>query len=73
VARTDDQPELLARVIDYAESVNKPLFAIEVNDTAREAGVALGMTSIGPATESFLDLASWVDGGWSTSKGALGS
>jgi lysylphosphatidylglycerol synthetase-like protein (DUF2156 family) len=63
VARTDDQPELLARVIDYAESVNKPLFAIEVNDTAREAGVALGMTSIWTGTESFLDLASWSTAG----------
>lgn len=59
VARADDQPELLARVIEYAESVNKPLFAIEVNDAAREAGVALGMTVIWTGTESYLDLASW--------------
>jgi lysylphosphatidylglycerol synthetase-like protein (DUF2156 family) len=63
VAHANDQSELLARVIDYAESVNKPLFAVEVNDTAREAGVALGMTSIWTGTESFLDLATWSIGG----------
>ncbi|HVB50724.1 MAG TPA: phosphatidylglycerol lysyltransferase domain-containing protein [Acidimicrobiales bacterium] len=59
VARAHDQSELLTRVNEYAESVDKPLFAIEVNDAAREAGVALGMTSIWIGTESFLDLASW--------------
>jgi lysylphosphatidylglycerol synthetase-like protein (DUF2156 family) len=63
VAAEEDQAELLARVIDYAESVNKPLFAIEVNDAAREAGVALGMTAIWTGTESFLDLASWSTAG----------
>jgi len=64
VARADEYPELLARVVEYAESVDKPFFAVEVNDTAREAGVSLGMTAIWTGTESFLDLATWsISGG----------
>lgn len=59
VAHADDLLGLMARVVDYAESVNKQLFAIEVNDSVREAGIALDMTAIWMGTESYLDMATW--------------
>lgn len=64
VASVDGQPELWARLVDHAEHVGKPLFALEVNETTRAAGVKLGMVPIWVGTESFLELSTWsINGG----------
>jgi phosphatidylglycerol lysyltransferase len=59
VARFEDQAELIASLVRYGESVRKAVFAMEVNEASRTAGVALGMTPIWTGTESYLELATW--------------
>jgi phosphatidylglycerol lysyltransferase len=63
VASLGDQAALLARLVDYAATIRKALFAIEVNESTRSAGLELGMTSIWTGYESFLDLATWSTAG----------
>lgn len=51
-------------MVEHAERVGKPLFALEVNETTRAAGVKLGMIPTWIGTESFLELSTWsIDGG----------
>ncbi len=59
VASDENQPELLTRLARYAEQVNKPFFAIEVNETTRLAGIDIGLTPIWTGSECYLDLATW--------------
>lgn len=59
VAASSDQGTLLARLVDYAESVHKPLIALEVNETTRAAGTALGMAALWSGHESVVDLRTW--------------
>jgi len=59
VASVEEQPGLLARLVDYAERVHKPLFCVEVNESTKNASVALGMTAMWVGTESFIDLSTW--------------
>jgi lysylphosphatidylglycerol synthetase-like protein (DUF2156 family) len=59
VSHPHEQALLLGRLVRHARTKRKTLFAIEVNATTNDAGVALGMTSIWTGTENFLDLATW--------------
>lgn len=59
VASVEEQPGLLARLVDYAQRVRKPLFGVEVNESTKNAGVELGMSAMWVGTESFIDLSTW--------------
>lgn len=59
VARSDEQADLVARLVLYGERQRKAVFAMEVNEVTCTAGIALGMTPIWTGTESYLDLATW--------------
>lgn len=64
VAADEDQPEVMARLLNHARSVGKTLFALEVNEISCRAGVALGMRPIWMGCEAYLDLATWsLEGG----------
>ena len=63
VAKVNDHPELLELLLGYSHQLQKALFAIEVNQTSRDAGVKLGMTPIWTGTECVIDLPSWSTAG----------
>lgn len=59
VAESAEQAGILARLVEYADGVRKPLLALEVNEATREAGAALGMTALWSGNESVVDLSRW--------------
>ncbi len=64
VAAPDDQPALLAQLLNYARAAGKQLIAVPVSESLAQAGVALGMRSTWIGTECFIDLRAWsLEGG----------
>ncbi len=59
VAAESQQADLIARLLAHARAVNKPLFAMPVNETTADAAVALGMRATWIGTECLIDLRQW--------------
>ncbi len=59
VASASECEELVEALNDYARRRRKALFLVEVNESARDAGVRQSMTPLWTGAECFLDLSKW--------------
>ena len=59
VAPVESQGAIVARLVEHARDVGKPLIAVAVNEAVRDVGAQLGLVPMWIGTEGVIDLPSW--------------